>query len=495
MDTLTSPSAGRCWLDMPRGVAVVALAAALSACGGGGTDVAAEESSADVSIAQNAVGADVDTSADTDPSAGIEASPDIEIDASTPLETDAATGMEANADTDNGAIAVGAAVTMAALPAAAPSKTACDSATGPVLQVGPGQKYTKPSAAATAARAGDVVRIAAGDYRGDVATWKANNLTICGSGGRARLFADGKSAGGKGIWVVTGSGITIDSMEFHQAKVKDKNGAGIRVEHKSGDLRIINSGFFDNENGILTAKGPITLTIERSEFARNSAANTSGQTHNIYVGAIDQVSVSGSFFHESRYGHNFKSRAKVSLLENNYLMDGPAGMSSYLADFPNGGKVVLRGNLMQKGPKAPNKVAIEYGAEGKRWDENSLEMVHNTVVMTRPSSIFLRVMPWAQSVALKANIWASMGNDPLVSGKEFALSSMVQQGNVQLPASYFVNASRIAKPDFWPNPTGVGLTGLPGVLDANYRYDTPAPAVLRAIASGARRAGALQSAP
>lgn len=486
---------------MPRGVAVVALAAALSACGGGGTDLAAEESS--TSIAQNAVGADVDTSADTDPSAGIEASPDIEIDASTPLETDAATDAAAATDVDadtvntaaaaESAIAVGAAVTMTALPAS--SKTACDGATGPVLQVGPGQKYTKPSAAATAARAGDVVRIAAGDYRGDVATWKANNLTICGSGGRARLFADGKSAGGKGIWVVTGSGITIDSMEFHQAKVKDKNGAGIRVEHKSGDLRIINSGFFDNENGILTAKGPITLTIERSEFARNSAANTTGQTHNIYVGAIDQVSVSGSFFHESRYGHNFKSRAKVSVLENNYLMDGPAGMSSYLADFPNGGKVVLRGNLMQKGPKAPNKVAIEYGAEGQRWDENSLQMVHNTVVMTRPSSIFLRVMPWAQSVTLKANIWASMGNDPLISGKEFPLSSIAQQSNVSLPASYFANASRIAKPDFWPNTAGLGLTGLPSVVDANYRYDTPAPAVLRAIAGGARRAGALQSAP
>ena len=135
---------------MPRSVAVVALAAALSACGGGGTDVAAEESS--TSVAQNAVGAEVDTSAGTDPSAGIEASPDIEIDASTPLATNAATDTAAatgmDADTADSAIAVGAAVTMMTAPA--PSKTACDGATGPVLQVGPGQKYTKPSAAATA---------------------------------------------------------------------------------------------------------------------------------------------------------------------------------------------------------------------------------------------------------------------------------------------------------------------------------------------------------
>ena len=480
-------SPARSWIDMPHSVAVAALAAAaaLSACGGGSTDLAAEESAQDVAVVQGAtITLEPETSAD------------IVIDTDGAINTAATSDTNNTNDSDSDSpIALGVVTLKAAAKTPAPVKTACDSATGPVLEVGPGKKYAKPSAAASAARAGDVIRIAAGDYRADVATWKANNLTICGSGGRARLFADGKSAGGKGIWVVTGSDITIDSMEFHQAKVKDKNGAGIRVEHKSGDLRIINSGFFDNENGILTAKGPITLTIERSEFARNSAANTTGQTHNIYVGAIDQVSVSGSFFHESRYGHNFKSRAKVSVLEHNYLMDGPAGMSSYLADFPNGGKVVLRGNLMQKGPKAPNKVAIEYGAEGQRWEQNSLEMVHNTVVMTRPSSIFLRVMPWAQSVTLKANIWASMGNDPLISGKEFPLSSIAQQSNVALTASYFANASRIAKPDFWPNTAGLALTSLPSVVDANFRYDTPAPAVLRAIASGARRAGALQSAP
>ena len=365
-----------------------------------------------------------------------------------------------------------------------------------MLEVGPGKKYAKPSAAAAVARAGDVIRIAAGDYRADVATWKANNLTICGSGGRARLFADGKSAGGKGIWVVSGSNITIDSMEFHQAAVPDKNGAGIRAQHQSGDLHILNSGFYDNENGILASSGPVTLTIERSEFARNSAANIEGQTHNIYVNAIDRVSVSASIFRESRYGHNFKSRAKVSVLENNYLMDGTQGMSSYLADFPNGGQVSLRGNLLQKGPKSPNKTAIEYGVEGQRWPVNTLEMTHNTVVLTRPGSTFLRVVPWAQSVQLTANILASVDNKGvLISGSEFALSGIVQQSNVLLPASHFPGASDIAAPNFWPDAAGLAQTSLPEVLDANYRYDTPTPYVLRPLTAGARRAGALQSAP
>ena len=61
------------------------------------------------------------------------------------------------------------------------------------------------------AQSGDVVKITAGDYHGDVATWSVSNLTICGIGGRARLFADGRNAQGKGLWVVSGSNVTIDS--------------------------------------------------------------------------------------------------------------------------------------------------------------------------------------------------------------------------------------------------------------------------------------------
>ena len=61
-----------------------------------------------------------------------------------------------------------------------------------------------------------------------MAYWSASNLTICGIGGRARLFADGKSAGGKAIWVISGSNITIDNIEFRDTKVADRNGAGIR---------------------------------------------------------------------------------------------------------------------------------------------------------------------------------------------------------------------------------------------------------------------------
>lgn len=444
---LTPSRPARPWINVPRGVVATALVAALGACGGG-SDVAAEEPSLD--------GSTTPGSSDTS----------LRKPAATPTP-----------------------------PSTAPFATACDSATGPVLEVGPGKKYPTPSAAASAARAGDVIRIAAGDYRADVATWRVAQLTICGTGGRARLFADGRSADGKAIWVVSGPDITIDSVEFHQAAVSDKNGAGIRAEHQSGDLRIINSGFFDNENGILTANGPVSLTIERSEFARSRVDSTTRIAHNLYVGTINRLSVSASSFHEAHVGHNVKSRAKVSVLENSYLMDGAQGTSSYLADFPNGGQVILRGNLLYKGAQSPNPVAIEYGVEGQKWDTNSLQMVHNTVVTSRPNTTFLRAMTWTQSVQLTANVLAAVGANTLISGSEFPVSGIVQQSNVVLPASHFPGASNLAAPNFWPDAAGLALTPLPGVLDASYRYDSPAPYTLRPLAAGARRAGALQTAP
>jgi Repeat of unknown function (DUF5648) len=377
-----------------------------------------------------------------------------------------------------------------------PGATACDNAPGRVLLVGPGKTYSVPSAAAAVAQAGDVVRIDAGDYRGDVATWSASNLSICGVGGRARLFADGRSAQGKAIWVVSGADTVIDSVEFHDAKVADLNGAGIRAEHQRGGLRVINSGFYDNENGILSSAGPITISIERSEFARNCTGRTDGQTHNIYIGAINQLTVTSSYFHETRYGHNLKSRARVSVVENSYLMDGPTGPSSYLADFSNGGQVFLRGNLFHKGPAAPNRVAIAYGAEGlAAGGTHTLEMVHNTVVMTRPNSSFLRAPAGTQSVRLTANLLASTANDELITAGGFPVGSIVQQGNVRAPATGVPGADHIAAPNFWPDASVQALIALGGVVDAGYTRDAPQPMTARNLSGTSRVAGALQSAP
>jgi hypothetical protein len=357
-----------------------------------------------------------------------------------------------------------------------------------VLAVGPGKTYALPSAAAAAAQAGDVIKINAGDYRGDVATWRAANLTICGIGGRARLFADGKSAQGKALWVIAGANTVVEGIEFWNVTVPDQNGAGIRAE--GGNLTVRNCGFFDSDEGILGGDGGV-ITIDRSEFARNGFGD--GQSHNLYIGAATRLLVTSSFFHQAKIGHNFKSRAKETRIENSYFMDGPGGTSSYLADFPNGGEVYLRGNLFHKGPQADNSVAIAYGQEGLKWTTNTMEMVHNTVVMTYPGGSYIVAPGGTQSIKLTANLLAGNGNPRLTTGG-VGSGAITQQNNLMASASQFSGADQVSAPNFWPNTALQSQLVLPGALDTGYANDAPQPMQLRPLSGGARRIGALQSA-
>ncbi len=374
-------------------------------------------------------------------------------------------------------------------------RTACDAAAGRVLEVGAGKAYATPSAAAAAARDGDVVKISAGDYTGDYATWSANNLTICGAGGRARLFANSAIPNGKAIWVIRGNDATVDAIEFHNAKVPDQNGAGIRTE--GINLSVINSGFYDNENGILGGLSTAsTVTITGSEFARNGFGD--GFSHNLYINNIGRLNVSASFFREAKVGHNLKSRARVNVIENSYFMDGANGNASYLADFSNGGDVYLRGNLFHKGPNAENtSAAIAFGQEGLSNPLNKLTLIHNTIVMQRASGNFggYIVTPnGTQTIQLAANLLASTGSPALVVGG-FNAANVVQQANLTTSASNVPEANSITAPNFWPNAALLSQIELASALDPSYNRDAPKPYQSRMPTSPRRVIGALQAAP
>jgi len=372
------------------------------------------------------------------------------------------------------------------------ASSSCASAAGRVLEVGPGKPYALPSAAAAAAQAGDVVRIAAGDYRGDVATWRASDLAICGDGGRARLYAEGRSAQGKAIWVIAGDRVIVEDIEFRDAKVPDRNGAGIRAEGAA--LAVRRCAFIDNENGILGGRPGATIVIEASEFARNGAGD--GQSHNLYIGRVDRLEVRASWFHEARIGHNLKSRAKETRIENSYFMDGPTGTSSYLIDVPDGGRVFLRGNLLHKGPRADNPNAIAFGAEALFWPDNALEMVHNSVVVTYPGGAFLSLPRplGSQTVTLKANLFAGTAGTQLIAAGGFAEGALRQSGNRTVDARELAGAERIDAPRFW-SAALFAMPALPEPADTAYRDDAPQPFRLRPLAGPARFAGALQSPP
>ncbi|MBI5329052.1 MAG: right-handed parallel beta-helix repeat-containing protein [Betaproteobacteria bacterium] len=249
-----------------------------------------------------------------------------------------------------------------------------------VLQVGPARTLQAPSQAARVARDGDTVEIDAGEYRGDAAIWRAHGLKIRSVGGMALLRAAGASAEQKAIWVIKGNDTTVDGIGFLDARVADRNGAGIRLEGRN--LTVRNSLFRDNENGILTGQNPDSeVLVEHTEFDHNGYGD--GQSHNLYVGAIRRFTLRFSYSHTARVGHQVKSRAAENHILYNRIADDAGGRSSYLIDLPAGGLSYVAGNVLHQGALAENYTMVSYGAEKLMHPVNRLYVLHNTFVNDR----------------------------------------------------------------------------------------------------------------
>jgi hypothetical protein len=235
-------------------------------------------------------------------------------------------------------------------------------------------------------------------------------------GRRVRLFANGQNEGGKGIWMIRGTNVVIDGIELQDAAVPDGG----------------------------------TLTLERCEFARNCS------------------------FHEAKIGHNFKSRAKETRIENCYFMDGPSGAASYLLDVPDGGVVCLRGNLLQKGRNADNSISVHFGEEYlTSWPVDTLTLIHNPFVSTLAGGTFVTGDGRLTAVTSPANLF----------------------GSITGTAAKITAPDNVAAPNFWPLSTLLPQTLLSTVPDPSFTFDAPTPYAQRSIGGTTRRVGALQASP
>ena len=353
-----------------------------------------------------------------------------------------------------------------------------------IIEVGAQRTVKTLSAASRLAKDGDIIEVDSGDYIGDVAVWTQNDLTIRAKNGRARLLAQGASAESKGIWVVRGGKVTVEGFDFVGATVSDRNGAGIRFE--KGNLRVENCRFLVNDNGILTGSNPDSmLEIVSSEFGNNGFGD--GQSHNLYVGAIGLLKVTGSYFHHARVGHLLKSRAGRNLIFYNRLTDEIGGTASYELEFPNGGLAYVMGNLIQQSSTTENPTVISFGAEGYRAQSNRLFLVNNTLVDMRPQGgQFLRVKGGANVLAINNLL---VGKNTLESGV-----AGDYRNNFNVDLDEFVLAIR---EDFHLKP-GSKLIGKAVMVDAidgvalrptaEYKH----PRSVRALRGGALNPGAMQ---
>ncbi|MBV8094364.1 MAG: right-handed parallel beta-helix repeat-containing protein [Acetobacteraceae bacterium] len=223
----------------------------------------------------------------------------------------------------------------------------------------------------------------AGNYINDFAEIKTK-ITIEGVGGMANLVATTSPPNGKAI-LTTDTDVTLSNLAFSGANVSDGNGAGVR--YQSGNLTINNSYFHDNQDGLLAASDPSgSITINNSEFAHNGTGD--GQTHNLYVDDVGSLAINNSYFHDAVVGHEIKSRAANTVIQNSRIQDQD-GTASYSVDLPNGGNATIKNDVIQQGPNSQNPAIISAGEEGNIQSNSSLTVTGNTIIndLNSPSAV------------------------------------------------------------------------------------------------------------
>lgn len=348
-------------------------------------------------------------------------------------------------------------------------------ASGEVLEVGPSRRIRTLAEASRYAKPGTLVRVDAGEYRGDTAVWNRDGLRLRAVGGRVRLIAAGRSAQGKALFVIRGRNVSVSGFDFEGVEVPDLNGAGIRLE--AGSLTVEDCRFLDSESGIITSNDATTrLEVRNCEFGHQRRV-TGRHPHHLYAGTIARLAVVGCHFHHAQIGHLIKSRAQVHEILRNRLVDGPGGRASYELEFPNGGFAVVMGNIIEQSRDSENPAMISFGAEGYGRGPHALTLVHNTLVNLRPGTHpWIRVYPGQVSTKIYNNLWAGTHTEHVL---EVQGSAATTQVNTSIPISDLVDpdngdyrlrrqsaawgrAIPLADPELRPQSSGTRLQ--PGAL-------------------------------
>ncbi len=203
----------------------------------------------------------------------------------------------------------------------------------------------------------------------------------------------GTAAEGKAALVIKGDNTVIEGLECSEIYVPDRNGACIRLEGQNLELR--NVYFHDSEQGVLGGGG--TILIENSKFER---LGRSGQAHGLYVWGDEVILRQSSILSSKSEGHEFKSRAKRTVIEKSVIasLDGE---DSRLIDISNGGEVIIRNNVLEQGPKSVNNEMIGLGYEGLRYENNEVLIEGNLILIDRRKT---KIVGGPQKATIRNNI-------------------------------------------------------------------------------------------
>lgn len=270
----------------------------------------------------------------------------------------------------------------------APSATPAPVSSGSGIFIGT-REFANLAEVAGAVNDGETIKITKSIDNQSAAFTKPININFECAQGAKITYSAGQSlrpAWGKGIIVLSGiknftmKGCEVSGMLLH--KDTGGNGAAVRIDDNVESLTLDGVYFHGNNNGILG--GAKKITIKNSKFDRNGVSSGAyDNVHNIYISAYtDLLDISDSYFGRVTPAHTLKSRAKATTITRTTFEQVAEFNGSYLADFSNGGNVLIQYSVFVKGPNQSQRSVLAYGMEGLTADGrvNKFEAHHNIFV-------------------------------------------------------------------------------------------------------------------
>ncbi|MGN7998734.1 right-handed parallel beta-helix repeat-containing protein [Sphingomonas sp. 22176] len=184
----------------------------------------------------------------------------------------------------------------------------------------------------------------------------------------------------KAAFVLRGRGAAVDGLVFRKFRVRDGNGAGIRIE--MGDLTVTRSTFLDSQEGILGGGHSTvrSITIDRSSFAGLGQCDESPNcSHSVYLSVDGLVTITHSRFERGTGGHYVKLRARRVAITGNSFDDSAGRKTNYMIDLSEGGTGTIAQNMFVQGAAKENRSGlIVVAAEARTYPTDGLRVEGNT---------------------------------------------------------------------------------------------------------------------
>ncbi len=281
-----------------------------------------------------------------------------------------------------------------------------------VINVGPGDSYTKIEAA----QPGDQVVIAPGTYAFRVYLTQQATVTnpiviraqdpanppVWDFGTTLVENAPGSyTAGdrGRGGWQFSGArNYSVSGIVFRNCRTASLNSAGIRYYNGTTNLYLKNCVFTQNDNGLTGGTQESQATVEFCEFYANGNLAATSPTHNLYIYG-GTFTLRYCYVHDSVQAQNFHVRARNAVLEYNWFARAKSYEGDLMTDddFSGAGPfsqtLTLRGNVLVQSaaPDNHSQVFVLYNDTGLTNLALSARVLYNTFVGNGGSAAFVHL--------------------------------------------------------------------------------------------------------